>query len=282
MRRLFLLCILLACSFGASAASGPDAVRKQVESSMLVTGTIDVDASGKVLGYALDMPEKLPQGIREMADKQIVAWRFEPINIADGQKTRSRMRLFFVAKRIDNRRFEVTLQSAGFDALNDSGRFQVDKSRFRQPVYPFAATKGVSVSGTVYLSLRIGIDGKLRDAAVEQVNLAVIGSEKDMARWREALARNAMASTRTMHFNVPAQAVFEGKEEEIGRVAIEYLLEDTSVPGYGQWRTYVPGPREAIPWANDSLLATSPDTMLPGTYTPAGAGRRLLTPLAGG
>ena len=69
MRRLLLLCILLACSFTSTAANGPGAVRKQVESSMLVTGTIDITPAGDVIAHTLDKPEKLPKGTVEMTTR---------------------------------------------------------------------------------------------------------------------------------------------------------------------------------------------------------------------
>ncbi len=49
---LLLALLLLA----GPAVAGVNDVRRQVEASMLVTGSIEVDAQGAVTGYTLDMP----------------------------------------------------------------------------------------------------------------------------------------------------------------------------------------------------------------------------------
>ena len=59
--------LLAMVSFIASA--GGAGARKQAESSMVVTGTIDIAPSGSVGDYALDKPEALPDSVKVLAAK---------------------------------------------------------------------------------------------------------------------------------------------------------------------------------------------------------------------
>lgn len=55
MKRILLGMLAMALSFSVMAA-GPGAVRKTIESSMLLTGTIVVGPEGQVTEYAIDQP----------------------------------------------------------------------------------------------------------------------------------------------------------------------------------------------------------------------------------
>lgn len=54
--------VLLALIATATAATGeaPESVRKQVEASMLLTGTIEIEADGSVRGYTSTMKTRCP------------------------------------------------------------------------------------------------------------------------------------------------------------------------------------------------------------------------------
>src|SRR5690606_26049390 len=74
--RLLLLCILLACG---PAALAQHKAYKEVESSLFVTGTIDVTPAGEVAAYTLKQSEKLPSGIVDMVASMAPQWKFEPV-----------------------------------------------------------------------------------------------------------------------------------------------------------------------------------------------------------
>ena len=66
-RRMLALCALL-LTLPALAAI-PAAVRQQIESSRLVTGTITVDEQGQVADYALDEASDLGPALAESASR---------------------------------------------------------------------------------------------------------------------------------------------------------------------------------------------------------------------
>ena len=101
----------------AALAAGPGAVRKQVEASMLVTGTIQIDTAGKVTTYALDQQDKLPAGVIDLIGQAVPHWTFQPVLI-DGRaaNVRTDMSIRVVARKIDADNYSVGIRSAGFGA----------------------------------------------------------------------------------------------------------------------------------------------------------------------
>src|SRR5690242_13503740 len=80
---------LLVGTNAAPAAGSKDEVRKQIEASMLVQGTIDIDEEGKVTGYELKQADVVPKAMLEIVDKRVRAWQFEPVQV-DGKAVRAR------------------------------------------------------------------------------------------------------------------------------------------------------------------------------------------------
>ena len=99
----------------AAFAGGPGAVRKQVESSMLLTGKIQVDTEGRVTAHSLDDADKVPAGVMRLIDKAVPSWTFEPMRL-DGKpvKVATDMRIRVVAHKLDADRYEVAIRSATF------------------------------------------------------------------------------------------------------------------------------------------------------------------------
>ncbi|MCA1714976.1 MAG: energy transducer TonB, partial [Gammaproteobacteria bacterium] len=185
---------LLLCTLAAFAAGGPGAVRKQVESSMLVTGTVYVEPDGSVSRFAIDQRQQLPSGVVGLIEKSVPGWKFEPVLVNGAAvKAKANMSLRIVAKKLDAERYQVAIGSASFgEDRTDEG---VTSEKMTPPRYPSSAVHA-GVSGTVYLVLRIGKDGQVEDAIAEQVNLKVIASERAMAQWREVFERSALAGAK--------------------------------------------------------------------------------------
>jgi hypothetical protein len=279
MRHLLLVCALLTCSFAVSAAKGPGAVRKQVESSLLVTGSIDVDASGKVVGYALDEPQALPEGIVAMAAAQVPLWAFEPMVLpADQTRTHSQMSLRFIAKKSEGQQSVVSLQGAQFFNQRNAVGFPIDREHSAPILYPLAMRR-LYVTGTVYMAVRVDRDGKVLDSAVEQINLTVVGSESETERWRQVLGRHWQQGVKGLRFDIPDSAFAENNSTLSGRIGFYYKNANSPSWKYGDWEPHVPGPHTRIDWLPDP--DARPDTFRPGTLHTAGSDRRLLTPLTG-
>lgn len=280
--RVLLACLLFATLSVLSLGVFAGRTKNPIESSLLVTGSVDIDAAGEVKSFALDQPDKLPRGIVDLVGKFSRDWKFEPIPLGDRTVSRSRMSLLFVASKLEHGQYRVELRNANFDEPNPALRVSIDPASRVLPRYPFSAM-GTGVEGTVYLSLRFDRDGNVLDIASEQVNLRVLGNRNEMAQWRASLEYSAISAAKRWRMLVPAGAIPANETYGVGRVAVSYTFDDTPETRYGRWETYVAGPRANIPWHEHTPLAnTSPEALAPGDFYAAGNGRRLLTPLTGG
>lgn len=264
---------------GAAFAEGPGAVRKQVESSLLVKGTIDIDADGRVLGHALERAGALPEGVARLIDNAVTQWRFEPVELREGTtRARAPMSLRIVAKRLDEDSFTVRIHGAQFGSYVPG---EAPSSRqMAPPRYPRAAIYA-GVGGTVYTVLRIGRDGRVEDAIAEQVNLRVIAGEAEMGRWRKVLAQAALQTARRWAFNPPTKGESVDAPHWSVRVPVDFIAPGQKKPEEHEWHAYVPGPRETIPW-DPEASAMGADALAAGGVYPVGGGPRLLTQLGEG
>ena len=283
MKSVWFVALALALAPLMATAAGPREVRKQVESSMLVTGEIEIDAQGRVSNLLLDKPDKLPGGIAEFVKGQVLQWTFEPV-LSDGRPTpaRSRMSVRVVGKRIDDDSVTIAIRNAIFPGPAPGEGESVTHVAMKPPSYPMPAARG-GAQGTAYLVLKISRDGTVADAIVEQVNLRVVASEAQMTKLRDMFANASLTAARRWTFKPPTRG--EGAAEEFWsvRVPVDYTMDSGRRPtGYGQWQAYIPGPRQTIPWSEDAEAAGfSPDALAEGGVYMAGAesGLRLLTAL---
>jgi hypothetical protein len=276
-----LLCLVLS---GAAVASGPGGVRKRVQASMVLTGTIVVAPDGSVRGYVIDHADKIEPQAMALISGTIPTWKFEQV-LRGGHAVvaKAKMSLRVVAKPVGDGNYALSINGTHF-GQNGPGEDISYKDR-AQPIYPAQALRG-RVAGTVYLVLRVGRQGQVEDAAAEQVNLAVVASDQALTQWRTILAKSALVAARKWTFNIPVSGEHHNEAYWIARVPVNYSL---AIPGqprvdnYGTWQSYVPGPKELVPWIEDKrLLSGSPDA-LPGDglYPLDQHGLHLMTALSG-
>ena len=256
----------------------PESVRKQVEVSMLLTGTIDVERDGSVSVYAIDRPEQVPDYVRSLLDRAVRSWRFEP-TLRGGVPVavRSLMSVRMVAKPVGDGNFEVSISAASFDKYSKGATDWVTRDHLRPPTYPSAAIN-MSAKGTVYLVLRIDREGRVEDLFVEQVNLTAIGTEEEMAQMREHFSKAASKAAWKWTFHPPTTGDHVDDAYWAVRVPVDFLLYGETEPKYGAWQAYLPGPRTTASWAQDEA---SSDAIVAGIH-PVGGGVKLLTPLQEG
>lgn len=264
---------------GATHALGPGGVRKQAEASMLVRGTLDITPDGRVSSHQLDGADKLPSGVVKLLAERIAQWQFEPVLVDNrAVPARSPMQLRLVAKR-DGDNYLLRIAGATFGAPPE-GEWPSSQGKLAPPRYPKEAAYA-GVSGTVYLVLRVGRDGRVEDTVAEQVNLRFVASEGAMTRWRALLANAAASTAKDWKFSPPTR----GEEVDAPfwsvRVPVDFTF-DMKEGKAGEWLAYVPGPRQPVPWRTWDDARLSPDAVAAGgVYPDRPTGPRLLTPLGG-
>ena len=276
MKRIIMGVALWACALAASAA-GPAAVRKQVEMSMLVTGTIDIGPDGGVRAHVLDGREALPPGVVTLIDGVLPQWRFEPPRV-EGKPViaRTKMSLRIVAKRQEDDSYVVGVRGYNFGEPAGVPGESVTSDHLSSPAYPEAAYRA-GIKGTVYLLLRIGREGKVEEAVAEQVNLTVVGNERQMRLGRDALSRAALNKAKSWVFNPPTKGKAADGPFWSVRVPVDFQFTGEKSAANGEWEAYVPGP-QIKPWWVDGDALGSPDAMIAGGLYQVGDGPRLLTP----
>ena len=277
--RLWMILLLVSC-VGNAFATGPGAVRKQVESSLLVTGTIDIDTDGSVAGYALPGAKDLPGSLTGFIDRNVTRWRFEPVDLGQGAiKARASMSLRLVMKKLGDGNASVEIRGAQFGGAEQPGEFVAAAGRMSPPRYPPTAARH-GVGGTVYLVVKIGREGRVEDVVAEQVNLQVVASERAMQNWRDMLTDASVVAAKKWTFAPPVKGKDVDEPYWSARVPVEFIAPGSEQHIAGQWESYVPGPRARIPWrsGDDGVGA---DAVASGGVHPIGRGPRLLTKLGG-
>lgn len=275
------ICALAACTTWASGNSND--VRKHAEASMLVIGWIEVMPNGSVHDFSIDRPEKIPPAVIDTIRKNVPNWKFRLTDHTDAIQ-RARMYVRITAKPIDESHDAIIIAGATFgDGQNTSSEHVTYKDE-QPPKYPREAVAS-RVDGTVFLLLRVGRQGQVQDAAVEQVNLGVYGSEMQMRHFREVLGDAALDVAHRWTFNLPTTGKHVMDPYWIVKVPIDFDLHPAGTPAkdtYGEWKPYIPGPRESIPWAkSDSRFSASSDAIPDGTISQADQPLQLMTSLDG-
>ena len=269
-----LFCILMAW---AASAEGPAAVRKRAEASMLVTGSVEITPDGSVKNYSIDQPDKLPLPVVQIIQQNMPLWRFQ-FGSPQATAVTVKMSLRILAKRIDDTHESLSISAAQFGQDDKvPGESPSFKTRL-PPRYPELEARS-KVSGTVYLLLRIGRDGRVEDAAAEQVNLNDIGPDNELRHYREVLADAALGAARKWTYLPPTTGELAKQDSWTVHIPVTFILHGAGVPPFvGVWQTYVPGPYTPAPWV-DKPDVSSVDALADGDLQTDGAGPTLLAPL---
>lgn len=274
---------MLLGALGPVSARTPDRRLEQVVNSMPASGTIEIDTQGHVADYTIKDAEAYDQALLDLMARNIQRWVFKPV-LVDGVPRQARFDMFLrlQAKPLDDGRFEASIASAAFgrgDAAPANTRVTVRGER-QPPRYPEGELRN-GIGGTVLVLLRIGPDGNVVDAAVEQTNLAAIGREGAMNAWRKDLERATLAAAKHWTFDPPTAGEDAGKRDWIVRTPVVFTPAVRAAPVVpGQWQRYVPGPRYVLAWKDRKPSADAGIDALPGgRLFPAEQPLHLLTSL---
>lgn len=280
MRRCFW--VALAASAWAAAAVHAEDVSKLAEASLLVKGTVQLNADGSVHDYVLDHQEKIPSAALDLIQRNVPSWKFQ-FSATPTSLVKESMSLRIVAKATDEKNMKLSISGVQFDDVNDQRTEYVHSVDRVMPTFPQFSLRD-RVSGRVYLLVRVGKDGKVADIAAEQVNLRKYMPQTNMAPYRDDLAKAAIAAVKKWIFSVPTSGRWAQSPYWYVRVPVNFHIANENLDlnsgdDYGSWEVYVPGPRLNIPWvANKRLLAEAADTTPDGTTHQLGAAPELASP----
>ena len=279
------LSVVLLCSAGVASeadARVPAAVIAQAQMSMMLDGTIDVEADGRVSALRIDGEADYPAGVVAHVHQVVQGWEFEPV-LRDGQPVAftTPMSIRLVASQIGDGGYEIRIASTRFGEHDPEDRSRVRTLAMTPPRYPEQAYRA-GVTGTVYLAVQVGRDGQVLDVAAEQVDLTSAGTERVMAQARELLARTSTQAARRWRFLAPEQGEAAQAQSWNLRVPVSFQLSDTGrrEDKRGRWLPYIPGPRLFVPFLrkDDDGFSTA---LQEGQIEMIGRpGPRLKTPLA--
>jgi hypothetical protein len=249
--RLLAALLFLSLSAG-SPARETEPLANDVQLGMLVTGHVDIAADGTVRGYTLTKPERLPDPVRLIVGNMISAMEFEPLTPDGvGAQTRNKVSVRVVAREGADGSYQLQIQSAHFSPAGSEERVR-SAGPLRAPPFPKSAS---GASGTVYLILKVGPDGRVQDAVAEQVNLRTSGDPVQMQDWRNDFAASATKAALRWRFVLPEDMASRKPFVSL-RVPVDF-----SAPGrkseydksmYGKWVAYIPGPRVRAPWLDSA------------------------------
>lgn len=264
----------------AADAGNVRAAMKQVESTLLVTGTIVIAPDGTVRDYKLDDTRALGQTLEQFLDANIRSWRFEPV-VVDGTVVTAEapMRLRLVANRQEDGGMGVRIAATWFGSDKERPATDMPRAaRMDPPRYPMGAL-GVGAQGIAYVVLRFGRDGRVQEAGIERVNLRTLGTESQMTELRRQFADAALRAARRWTFLPPTTGKEAGQDDWSVRVPVEFQMTNRQQPKPGEWQSYLPDPTvRDLPWAREQLRTAGSPEALPdsGVYPLERSAIRLL------
>ena len=287
---IFLVGALCLPTTVVQAAGNAKAARKHVESSMVVTGNLDIDRDGTVSAVSLDQ-EDLTDALSSFVRDAALHWIFEPVRDDEGNAlaVRAPMRVRLIARELEGDSVQVAIRSANFSPKYDPEDQSIVRStEVKPPTYPRDALRARMSANTI-TAIKVGRDGSVEDVSTRQVNLLALTSEREMPRWRQKFAQASERAMRTWKFRVPTTGPQADAPYWIVAVPTHYRIKmpsgdksDRPRGNLGKWETYLAGPLHPIPWLNpnDARNLASPDTLGDGgVYMDREDGLKLLTPL---
>lgn len=274
-RFMVLLSALLLMS-NACASATEEAAKKQIESSMLVSGTIEINPDGSVRAYAIDQAKSLGPALNEFIRQAVMAWKFR-VDTKEQVIAKAKMTLRLIAKSVDDKHDTLAIGSSSIGEDDEAPSDSISWDHRLAPAFPRAAFDS-GLTGVVYVLVMVDKDGAVKNAAVEQVNLTSYRPGWRMDVMRKILADAALKPTSRWTFHVPTTGKRVSAPYWLVRVPVTFTSDDNPRrEPFGQWQTYLRGPRQSISWVdNPALLASDPDTVPDGAVKTVGLELRKL------
>lgn len=281
MTRFVVLLLAWTITFDAAAESVSE-MQRRVESSMLVSGTVDISPDGTVTSHTLDHRAKLPAMVVDLVDRAASRWRFQQ-DVAKNPSTRhTDMTLRIVARHQNDGTYKTKIVAASFGAraLDED----IEVKSLQPPQYPQFAIEN-RIQGTVHLLVRVDRNGVVTDAASEQVDLDTVANEAVMQQIRKQFAESSVRAAKSWTFTVHRLSN-RPDGAWIVRIPAAFDIREfgNSDAKVGKWLVYVPGPKQDAAWLEKygyEKPETDNDALPAGTLQPLDHQLALTTPLDG-
>lgn len=271
MKRIWIV-VAITVLAGAPIAAAQTSKQVQINASMLVTGKITISKKGLVAGYQLDHPDKLPKVVVGLLSRYIPRFRFKP-PMRDGKAVAgiASMTLRLLARQTGKNHYAVSVSGFQFGSTNPA--FLPQEKHISLPHFPMEEMRD-GVGGIVYLFLQVSRQGRVMNIYAQQVNLTQAPRDPHsinpalMGRWRHDFAYYAVHAAKSWTFTIPKEGPTASQPYWYARMPVEFRLGSAFAThhDYGQWVSYVPGPRRPIPWLKNKQVASgSVDAQIPGT-----------------
>lgn len=256
LRRTALALSALSLAASAWAQSPPAPPKPPVDSIMTtrVDSEIAIDPSGALIDYRSETP--LPDDVKTSLERQVRAWRFEPVLVQGKPVTaKARMRVTLAARQLGEERYAVTVDNVtfpatGYGVLPDAppAAVTISSRKIVAPSYPEGLARA-RVGGVVLLYLRLSADGRVLEAAPVQTSLLnVYGSDKALAKGVAALEQATARAARSWQFNVQLHTDHPSARDLTVSMPVEFQAPGMRETRPGQWRTEVRGARREPAW----------------------------------
>ena len=160
---------------------------------MVLSGHIEVTPEGAVSSLVLDQKAMVAPGIASFVEGTIGGWRFEPtLRAGQAVATRAPLRVRLRGKAAADGGYEISMTSVDFSEYDPEATDSVTPLHMTPPRYPEAAYRNGG-QGEVLLLVKVARDGTVADVAAEQVNMAVVASERTLAKMRDIRPEPASA-----------------------------------------------------------------------------------------
>lgn len=234
----FLLSLVLMAAPSVFAAD-------DVEVSLSVDGTIDIDPEGAVVDYSLNTP--VAEGLRAAIDSRVRRWRFDPI-LVDGVAVSARTSMVFAirADKVADERYQLHFGKPTFGAPSLVRGSQVGRGAVQYP----REMLQFGVGGRVMLAIRIDETGRVVDAHPYQTSLdARPRTERQAKKLREAMERAIMRSVRHWRFE-PGESIDGETRAVTAFIPVDFAVfrPGQATPKNVGWRAMLPGPVSPAPW----------------------------------
>jgi hypothetical protein len=213
-------------------------------------GELQIGVEGQVTDYR--MSSKLTGDLAAIVDRNVRAWRFEPI-VVDGHAVvaKTKMRLHLKAEPTENGdNFIVRVTQVVYGEPTRVGKMT-------PPHYPKSAVRE-GLGAKVILSVNIDASGDVVAIEPYQTSLSKPLNEREADHWRKEFESASIIAAKGWKFDLNQS--FNGKP--IGStvlVPVDYTLVPMGGRLDARWKSYVPGPVHTASWVQDSQVASNLD-----------------------